>query len=123
MIEFLVTNYVVDKINHNKKLKEGFVDELDTLPLFDFNEKGAVVALVVSLIISVVTAYIAHQCNRNENSGVRFIITLFAFFFSGFYLIYYFIVYIIFDAKCSGTKEFLTFTKKSKGKKISKKKS
>lgn len=124
MIEFLVGNYLVDVANHKqkKKIKEGFIDEMDSVPLFDMNEKGAVAALIVSLIISFITAYIAYQCNSGENAGVRFIVTLFAFFFSGFYLIYYFIVYIIFDAQCSGTKDFLTVkrklgkTKKSKRK-------
>jgi hypothetical protein len=113
MIEFLVGNYMVDRANHNKKIKEGFIDEMDSLPLFDMNEKGAVAALIVSLIISFITAYIAYQCNSGENAGVRFIVTLFAFFFSGFYLVYYFIVYIIFDAQCSGTKDFLTVKRKT----------
>ena len=113
MIEFLVGNYMVDRANHNKKIKEGFIDEMDSLPLFDMNEKGAVAALIVSLIISFITAYIAYQCNSCENAGVRFIVTLFAFFFSGFYLVYYFIVYIIFDAQCSGTKDFLTVKRKT----------
>ena len=117
MIEFLVGNYLVDRVNHKKKLKEGFVDEMDTLPLFDVNEKGAVAALIVSIIISFITAYIAYQCNSNENGGVKFIVTLFAFFFSGFYLIYYFIVYIIFDAECNGTKDFLTLPKNRKKRK------
>ena len=121
MIEFLVGNYLVDKTNYNKKLKEGFIDEMDTLPFFDINEKGAVAALIVSFVIACITAYIAYQCNAGENAGVRFIIKLFAFFFSGFYLIYYFIVYIILNAKCSGTKDFLTLKKKSTKKKSKRK--
>ena len=55
--------------------------------LIAINEKGAVAALIVSLIISFITAYIAYQCNSGENAGVRFIVTLFAFFFSGFFFV------------------------------------
>jgi hypothetical protein len=107
MLEFLTGNYIVDRINHKRKVREGFADIMEPIPLFDPNDKTAVIALIVSLIISFITAYIAFQCNCNENAGVRFITTLFAFFFSGIYLIYYFIVYIIFDAQCSGTKNFI----------------
>ena len=122
MIEFLVGNYLVDKSHHSKKVKEGFVDEMDSIPIFDTNDKGAIAALIVSLIIACITAYIAYQCNAGENTGVRFLVTLFAFFFSGFYLVYYFIVYIILDAKCSGTKDFLPIRNKKNSKKKYKKK-
>ena len=107
MIEFLVGNYIVDRINHKKKLKEGFTDTMDRVPFVDPSDKTVVAALIVSLVISFITAYIAFMCNGGENAGVRFITTIFAFFFSGIYLIYYFIVYIIFDAKCSGTEDII----------------
>ena len=111
MIEFLIGNYIVDRKNHKRKIKEGFVDSLDPMPFFDFNDQGAVAALVVSLVIAFITAYIAFQCNSYANAGVRFITTLFAFFFSGIYLIYFFIVYIIFDDTCNGTKDIFKMTK------------
>ena len=123
MIEFLVGNYIVDRINHKKKLKEGFTDTTDRVPFVDPSDKTVVAALIVSLVISFITAYIAFMCNGGENAGVRFITTIFAFFFSGIYLIYYFIIYIIFDAKCSGSDDIipknisLTINKKSKRRK------
>ncbi len=104
MIEFLVGNIIVDQIN-KRKHREHFNEDI---VLNTFNNKQFIAGLIVSLIIAFITAYIAYQCNYNENGPVKFIITLFAFFFSGFYLIYYFIVYVIFDAKCSGTNDFVT---------------
>ena len=123
MMEFLVGNYIVDRINHKKKIKEGFTDTMERVPFFDVSDQTAVAVLIVSLVISFITAYIAFICNGGENAGVRFITTIFAFFFSGIYLIYYFIIYIIFDAKCSGSDDIipknisLTINKKSKRRK------
>ena len=123
MMEFLVGNYIVDRINHKKKIKEGFTDTMERVPFFDVSDQTAVAVLIVSLVISFITAYIAFMCNGGENAGVRFITTIFAFFFSGIYLIYYFIIYIIFDAKCSGSDDIipknisLTINKKSKRRK------
>lgn len=124
MLEFLIGNYVVDRHNHKKKIREGFADNMTELPVFDVSDGNAVAALIVSLIISFITAYIAYQCNKYENAGVKFLITIFAFFFSGIYLIYYFIIYVILDAECSGTNDFLksaTKVVKKKGKKGRKK--
>lgn len=121
MLEFLIGNHVIDRCNHKKKIKEGFADNMSDMPIFDVSDTNAVVALIVSLVISFITAYIAYKCNSAENAGVKFLITLFAFFFSGLYLVYYFIIYIILDAECSGTKDFLKsaakVVKKGKGRK------
>ena len=123
MMEFLVGNYIVDRINHKKKIKEGFTDTMERVPFFDVSDQTAVAVLIVSLVISFITAYIAFICNGGENAGVRFITTIFAFFFSVTYFIYFFIIYIIFDAKCSGSDDIipknisLTINKKSKRRK------
>jgi len=111
MLEFLIGNYAVDRHRHTMKIKEGFAENMGEMPVFDVSDTNAVVALIVSLVISFITAYIAYKCNSAENAGVKFLITLFAFFFSGLYLVYYFIIYIILDAKCSGTKDFLKSVK------------
>ena len=104
MLEFFASNAVAEHLN--KKNNEHFNREYAPIYI-NMNDKGFVAGMLISFIISVITAVIAYQCNSKAKPGVKFLITLFAFFFSGFYLIYYFIVYVIFDSQCNGNNNFL----------------
>ena len=102
MIEFFVANAIAEKFNNKNEYFN-----TPTPSHFDMSDGSFVVGLIVSLLISVITAYIAYQCNLNDKPAIRFLVTLFAFFFSGIYLIYYFIIYVLLGGSCNGNNNFM----------------
>ena len=89
VLEYLVANVIEKFIN---KGYEGMTND-------ELLDSMGIIGLIISLCISLATAYLAYECNRGSNMGVRWLITLIAFLFSGIYLIYYLFAHVVFGEK------------------------
>ena len=94
VLEYLVANVIEKFIN---KGYEGMTND-------ELLDSMGIIGLIISLCISLATAYLAYECNRGSNMGVRWLITLIAFLFSGIYLIYYLFAHVVFGDQCKTRK-------------------
>ena len=107
VLEYLAANALEKFINRGY---EGMTND-------ELLDSMGVVGLIISLCISLATSYLAYECNRGSNPGIRWLVTVVAFLFSGLYLIYYLFVHVVFGDQCK-TRKFNLF---SKGMKMMKK--
>jgi phosphoglycerol transferase MdoB-like AlkP superfamily enzyme len=60
----------------------------------------APISSLVGIIISILAAYVAWNCNSNEEKGIRIFHTILGFFFSFLYLAWYLFYHVMAGNKC-----------------------
>jgi len=104
VLEYLAANALEKFINRGY---EGMTND-------ELLDSMGMIGLIISIMISLATAYLAYECNRGSNAGVRWLVTLVAFLFSGLYLIYYLFAHVVFGDQCK-TRKLNFFSKGMRG--------